>query len=193
MNYNQCFPVDYSDSRQRFTDAAKRAGATVNRYSLSAADASLDTDDLSIDVASVGQADDLLVVSSGLHGVEGFFGAAVQLALLDRWQTSAAACRLLLIHAMNPWGYKNLRRVDEQNIDLNRNFPNASYRGAPRGYQQLNALLNPARVVRITDFFTLRAGLNIARHGMSTLKEAVATGQYEYPKGLFFGGTLVVR
>ena len=29
---------------------------------------------------------------------------------------------------------------------------------------------------------------NIARHGMPAMKNAVAGGQYEYPKGLFFGG-----
>ena len=38
------------------------------------------------------------------------------------------------------------------------------------------------------DFYLLKAGWLVLRHGFSTLKQAVAGGQYEYPKGLFFGG-----
>ena len=36
--------------------------------------------------------------------------------------------------------------------------------------------------------FTLRAGREIARHGFHALKSAVAQGQYEFDRGLFFGG-----
>ena len=38
------------------------------------------------------------------------------------------------------------------------------------------------------DFYTLRAGWLVFREGMPALKQAVVGGQYEYPKGLFFGG-----
>ena len=48
---------------------------------------------LAIDVARAGaeRPDGVVVVSSGLHGVEGYFGAAVQLALLDRPDSCRAA------------------------------------------------------------------------------------------------------
>ena len=33
-----------------------------------------------------------------------------------------------------------------------------------------------------------RRGFQLARYGLKTLKDAVASGQYDYPNGLFFGG-----
>src|SRR5690606_12223975 len=33
-----------------------------------------------------------------------------------------------------------------------------------------------------------KLALAVLRHGMASLKQAVAGGQYEYPRGLFFGG-----
>lgn len=192
MDYASFFPTDYENSRLRFVNAATQAGAATERHAVPVADADgKAVNDLSIDVATIGQGSDLLIVSSGLHGVEGFFGAAVQLALLAQYRQSQVPYRLMLIHAMNPWGYRHLRRVDEGNIDLNRNFPNALYTGAPAGYHRLNGLLNPAGVSRNADFFTVKALANIARFGMPALKEAVASGQYEYPRGLFFGGNQI--
>jgi len=38
------------------------------------------------------------------------------------------------------------------------------------------------------DFYTLKAAWLVLRYGMPALKVAVVGGQYEYPKGLFFGG-----
>jgi hypothetical protein len=31
--------------------------------------------------------------------------------------------------------------------------------------------------------------VKILRHGLSAVKQAVAAGQYEYPQGLFYGGS----
>jgi hypothetical protein len=44
-----------------------------------------DGSDLSINVAFAGseQPSRVLIVTSGLHGVEGFFGSAIQVALLE--------------------------------------------------------------------------------------------------------------
>src|SRR5262249_29086 len=36
--------------------------------------------------------------------------------------------------------------------------------------------------------FTARALCAIARHGLAALKQAIAGGQYEFPRGIFFGG-----
>ncbi len=189
INYQPFFSTDYITARKRFTAAAAEAGADHQRYYLSQplVDTSSDCD-LSIDVASIGQGSELLVLSSGLHGIEGFFGSAVQLALLEQLRDQSLRCRVLLIHAMNPWGFHFRRRVDCNNIDLNRNFPTAQYKGSPNGYHQLNSLLNTESASAPFDWFTPRALLKIAQYGMPALKQAVASGQYDYPQGLFFGG-----
>jgi len=136
-----------------------------------------------------------VVVSSGIHGVEGFFGSAVQAALLEDvlggWVPAEDAA-LVLIHALNPYGFAWLRRVNEENVDLNRNFlrEGEAYEGSPDGYGALDVLLNPPEPPSTLSrlLFVPRAVLKILRHGMPALKNAVAGGQYDYPKGLFFGG-----
>jgi len=175
----------YKEAREKFLKASAGAGAMVESTEL--------LDDLSIDVCTLGQPDmPTLVVTSGLHGVEGFFGSAVQLALLQSLQQTElpAGIRLVLVHALNPYGFENVRRFDQNNVDLNRNFlkPEQAFRGAPEGYAALDAFLNPRSPISSLEPYRLKALLNILRYGMPALKEAIVRGQYEYPEGIFFGG-----
>jgi hypothetical protein len=83
----------------------------------------------------------------------------------------------------------NVRRVNENNVDLNRNFldPGDTYTGADAHYARMDGFLNP-RTPPGADFFWLQAGFYMARYGYNALKNAVVGGQYEFPAGLFFGG-----
>ncbi|MDH3693286.1 MAG: M14 family metallopeptidase, partial [Gammaproteobacteria bacterium] len=183
------FSKTFAESRRRFKDSAESTGADISSYSI---DADCE-EELAIDVATVG-ADDLptVVTTSGVHGVEGFFGSAVQHALLERLIERATEqhIRHVLIHAVNPFGFSQLRRVNEDNVDLNRNFREntGSYNGAPDGYANLNKFLNPESPPSRIEPFKLKAMWNIWRQGLQALKQSVAGGQYEYPRGLFFGG-----
>ncbi|WP_417732794.1 M14 family metallopeptidase [Rosistilla oblonga] len=185
------FSTSYRRARERFRIAADAIGASCDAFQVSGAGEG----GLTIDVATLGPADaPAVVVSSGVHGVEGFFGSAVQLAMLDRLrrQPPDRGLRFVLIHAINPFGFDQLRRFDEANIDLNRNFliDPQTYKGSPAGYAALDKFLNPASPAARWELpFHLQAMALIARHGMATLKSAVAGGQYEYPRGLFFGGS----
>ena len=188
------FSPDYGGARARFRDVTERAGFDRADYAIGLEGPQ--GEPLSIDFATKGAPDAArkVVVSSGLHGVEGFFGSAAQLALLDGpladW-TPPDGCALVLIHALNPYGFAWLRRVNEDNIDLNRNFlfGDQTYRGSPDKYEALDALLNPASPPASFEPFLAKAGLRILRHGLPALKSAVAGGQYDFPKGLFFGGS----
>jgi len=61
---------------------------------------------------------------SGIHGIEGFAGSAVQLALLDKWNRGELDGKptIVLVHVMNPFGMANWRRWNENSVDLNRNL-----------------------------------------------------------------------
>ena len=61
---------------------------------------------------------------SGTHGVEGFAGSALQVGLLDEGIQNELSpeSAVLMIHAINPYGMAHLRRFNEDNVDLNRNF-----------------------------------------------------------------------
>ncbi len=131
-------------------------------------------------------ADHLLVYSSGLHGVEGFPGSAVQLQLL----ANLPATTILFLHVLNPWGMANLRRFNEHNVDLNRNFlaPGQPYTSADPTYAEVDPLLNPQTPPPAFELFWPRVGWVVARHGYQALKNAVVGGQHQNPSGLFYGG-----
>lgn len=183
------FSQTYAEARRRFIDAACAIDANVHSYDIG----STSPDDFTIDVAILGMDDaPALVVSSGVHGLEGFLGSAVQLALLERLNDANTGknIRYVLIHGINPYGFAHFRRVNEDNVDLNRNFLTNTddYAGAPDGYAGLNGFLNPQSPPSRFEPFKLKALWNIGRFGLQTLKDTVACGQYEYPRGLFFGG-----
>lgn len=51
-----------------------------------------------------------------------------------------------------------------------------------------SGLLNPKSPPSQNEFLLPRIVWYILRHGFKSLQAAVASGQYEYPKGLFYGG-----
>mgnify|MGYP000199109786 CR=1 FL=1 len=124
-----------------------------------------------------------------MHGVEAFAGAATQLALLDALPALPADGALVLVHVLNPYGMAWLRRANEHNVDLNRNFlpDSASWTGAPPLYRRLDGLLNPASPPG-RDGFSLRLAMRGLCHGVHAVRQAIAHGQHRYPKGLFYGG-----
>lgn len=184
------FSPNYFEARRRFLAAAGLVRAWVRSFPIVATGPK--GEPLSIDTAYLGAGSPkrLLILSSGTHGVEGYAGSALQLAYLTRYGGAKPLGRhdgVLLVHALNPFGYAHGRRANEHNVDLNRNalerFP------GPRNphYAQLDTWLNP-RSAPGPDFFLLR-GLGYAlRLGPAGLKQAIARGQYEFPKGIFYGG-----
>ncbi len=185
------FSPDYATARQRFRQGVSRLGWQLETYPIDAKGPR--GEDLTIDVgvSRHGDPDRVLVLSSGVHGVEGFFGSAVQVALLERWANSPPlSTKVLLLHGLNPFGFAWLRRCDENNVDPGRNFLLAGerYEGSPTGYAGLEPFLNPRQPPSRWEPFTLKTLGMIARHGMPALWQAVAAGQYDAPQGLFFGG-----
>ena len=177
------FASSYREARDLFRSDVRKRGGDLRELVVDAAE------DLTIDVAVFNPgAERFLVVSSGLHGVEGFAGSAVQLAFLK--QTWPDDIGVVLLHALNPYGMHFRRRVNESNVDLNRNFlaPGESYAGSTEGYKKLNPLLNKPEAPGPFELFLPRALWAILTDGFNALKQAVVGGQYDYPEGLFFGG-----
>lgn len=191
MDLSAAFSPDYASARQQFRQLATRLGWQLEAHPIAAAGPGGEA--LTVDVGwSPGSGQErVLVVSSGIHGVEGFFGSAVQVALLQSWaEVGPPPLKCLFLHGLNPYGFAWLRRFDENNVDPNRNFllPGEKYEGAPAGYAELDELLNPRRPPSRCDLFSLQALWAVVRRGMPALQQSVAAGQYEYPRGLFFGG-----
>lgn len=189
----QAFSATYAQTRGRFLEAAAAAGLQIESHAHPLP--GRDAETLAMDVALAGAPDahHLLVVSSGCHGVEGFCGSGVQVfALHDQeWRDTAArqGVAVLYIHALNPYGFSHLRRVTQENVDLNRNFQDFSAPlPANAAYAPLHELLLPAHWPPDADNQAALAGY-VQAHGVSHFQTAVTQGQHDFPQGLFFGGT----
>ena len=183
------FSSDYVSARDRFSDAARAAGADL--FQLAWGARGPHDERLTIDIARLGaeNPNSVLLITSGVHGVEGFAGSAIQVQLLRNPPKLSNSSAMILIHCVNPYGMAWLRRSNENNIDLNRNFleQNDQYAGTPDAYRRLNRLLNPTGHSKRVDMFYPSILWHILRYGYKNSKQAV-TGQYDYPRGLFFGG-----
>lgn len=188
-----CFSASYRQARQRFLEACRGAGASARSFlHPSAADAG--GGPLHVDVARLGPrgAGRVLAVVSGTHGVEGFCGSGAQVACLRAGLARELPrdAALVLVHALNPYGFAHLRRVDQDNVDLNRNFVDHSAPHPPNpAYDRLHGLLvpadwdGPARAAADRELARL-----LAEQGARSLQSAIQLGQYEHPDGLFYGG-----
>ena len=192
------FSPTYDVARQRFLEAARDVHAQTASYPIDQVGPSGES--LSIDIAWVGarEPNQAVVVTSGLHGVEGFLGSAVQLAWLVRLASGEVELpprtTVVLVYAVNPFGFAWQRRTDSRNVDLNRNFVDRrvgeKYFGTPDGYGYAQKILTPSSVPSWMSYptFLFGAAWLVARHGAPMLRTAVASGQYEDQDGLFFGG-----
>lgn len=189
---HRAFSKTYIEAQSRFRELATRNGGLLTEIPHPLI--GCNGEPLAIDVASWGSdnPESTLLLSSGLHGVEGFFGSAVQVALLESGllPDRLERMRLVLVHALNPWGFSCGRRFDHNNIDCNRNFllPGADYSGSPELYRELDSFLNPKRRPHLVDSFFVEAFWLIRRFGFAPLQQAIASGQFDFPEGLFFAG-----
>src|SRR5450432_778045 len=124
MNSAESFSASYAEARTRFRETARGAGGALE--AIANPNRGPDGGDLTADVAWFGpkQAEKVLVMVSGTHGAEGFCGSGAQVDWLRRGEHASlpAGLGVLLIHAINPYGFAWLRRVTEENVDLNRNW-----------------------------------------------------------------------
>jgi hypothetical protein len=187
------FSADYNEARGKFRDAGAAAGAALDSYHNPAT--SPDGLALSTETAWLGprQAERVLVVMSGTHGVECFCGSGIQAGLLRSGiavEERPAGIALLLIHAINPSGFAWLRRVTEGNVDLNRNFVdhNLPY-PINSGYEELRPAICPKEWTpsgrQAADAVLEAYG---AGHGAMALQGAITSGQFTDPEGVFYGG-----
>ena len=192
MSASVHFGTDYAEARSKFRAAVANAGLTFQSHVNAAVDGP-NGDELTTDVVRIGAMDapNILFLISATHGVEGFCGSGAQTAMLrgGLFDGLPADLAVVFIHAINPYGFAHLHRTT--NVDLNRNFVDFD-KPVPDStkYEAIHPLVLPAdwdgpahasAEARIDDY--------IRAHGQSAWQEAVTSGQYARPDGLFYGGT----
>jgi len=192
MNRHFIEAPGFTAQRERFIEAARAAGAELTEFEHPMRGPRREM--LATDVAVIGDplAPKRFIVVSGTHGIEGYYGSDSQIAFLHSLQKRAlpADVCVVMVHLINPWGTAWLRRVNEDNVDLNRNYvafneplpDNARYEAFHTIYLCPD-LDGPAR--RRADE---RLADEIERLGLATVMGIVEAGQYAHADGIFFGG-----
>ncbi len=194
------FQESYDDCRREFLEQAEVISQQYKDVQISALDIkSREDSDLTIDYCYIpAQVSHkrLLILTSAVHGVEGYVGSAIQQMALKELikDVNLDDLGLLVIHGINPFGFKNNRRFTENNVDLNRNssVDTDLYSSVNQGYSDLYTFLNQKEKVNLTSFsnffFQITAIQKIVKHSMGSLRQAVMQGQYQYENGIYFGG-----
>lgn len=195
MSASAFFASSYAAARAKFLTAAAAAGATLTTHALPEKRGP-QGEQLCMDVAALGveqPVEAVLLLISGTHGVEGQCGSGIQVGYwVDQLHGALpAGTATLMIHALNPYGFAWRRRVNEDNVDLNRNFRDFSA-PLPDGsaYEAIHPCLvpeewdGPGRLEADREL-----GQRIAAAGIPAYQAVLQRGQYTRPTGLFYGGT----
>jgi predicted deacylase len=188
-------PSSYEQSRADFRallETIKRRwpSAALKRAALSASDLTIDW----IQAEGAKQNDKVFILTTGLHGIEAYAGVYILQLFLEEYlpRLDEKTTGLVLVHAINPWGMQQRRRVNRDNIDLNRSFVGPDERQENPDYERLAAFINPQRRLGSLALeqgrFLAHLALKIAQMGTLRIKCGLLSGQYRHPRGLYFGG-----
>jgi Protein of unknown function (DUF2817) len=186
------FPSDYRTGRRAFIVACEHDDVDVIARVHPTAQGR-DGKPLFLDTAIIGPRDakKALLLISAVHGVEGYFGSGVQTGLMREGLARRVPCdtKIVLLHALNPYGFSWDRRVNEDNADINRNFVEFTDPPANKNHEGLAEFISP-RDVSSDAMKAANAKLTafLKEHGAMALQEAISRGQYQYPDGVYYGG-----
>jgi Protein of unknown function (DUF2817) len=151
-------------------------------------------EDLAMDSVWIGPKDahKVLCVTCGTHGLEAAAGAATLRQFLqspdsDTLPTDSA---LLIVHAINPYGWAYDRRGNEDGIDLNRNcLDHAQPHPLNPVYDDLHAFIKTPCVDEAGQTAFIRDFYDYAKHhGLNAAVSGITAGQYNHPDGISYGG-----
>jgi predicted deacylase len=192
------FPASYDASKARFLGNADHL--RKNYRDVEVDSIVVGTEHLTVDTIYIPAQDtprNLVILTSGNHGVEGYAGSAVQAIFTEKVlpHLDLSHTGVMMIHALNPWGFKHNRRGTESNVNLNRNFSLSPdlFQTRNDAYDQIRNLLEPTGPVKNACAFPALKLIEkmVLEKGVTqeSLTEAIGMGQYRSPKGIDFGGT----
>ena len=197
--YSDSFRTTYEETRsgvRELIGELEQAGAVVEAESYPV-DAS---SGLYIDtfyLPSAGEHRNLIILTTGVHGMEGYIGDV----MLDVFfgevypELNRENTGILVVANVNPYGMKNYRRYNENNVDLNRNFIldwDTFDLTSNKEYPKVEEFLGPTGKIGNALWHEAGFYLSLAKtaitDGADTVSDALLTGQYEYPQGVYYGG-----
>lgn len=197
--YSDVFYNSYDDIRAHLKDrvAELKADGVKVKVSEHAID---ESDGLYIDNIYLPSKDDkenLIVLTTGVHGMEGYIGSVMLDVFFDEIYPTLDTedTGILVVANVNPYGMKYMRRYNENNVDLNRNFildwENFDM-ASNKDYPEVKEFLQPEGKIGNALWHEVGFYLNLAKEaitkGADKVSDALLTGQYEYAQGVYYGG-----
>lgn len=198
-NYSEYFFTTYEEVRENLekrVSKLRNAGAEVevSQYAID------EKDGLYIDniyLPSASEKTNLIVLTTAVHGMEGFIGSVMLDVFFEEIYPTLDTEKtgILVVANVNPYGMKYLRRYNENNVDLNRNFIidwDNFDRASNKDYPEVKEFLQPEGKIGNALWHEVGFYASLAKEaltkGADKVSDALLTGQYEYPQGVYYGG-----
>ncbi|NOQ77394.1 MAG: DUF2817 domain-containing protein [Methylococcaceae bacterium] len=121
--------------------------------------------------------------------VDGYCGSAAKIDFLRHLPEIDSNTTVLIIHALNPYGFAFDWRANEDNIDLNRNFVDFTAPPSNSDYQELKPFLGLTGLAEQSLLATQKFFQQYRlAWGDTRFEQAVSSGQYSDASGLFYDG-----
>ena len=191
--YCDSFYNSYDEVRTHLQDLTAELGTQISSYAIDEADG------LYIDSFYLPgeEKTNLIVLTTGVHGMEGYIGATMLDVFFEEIypNLNRENTGVLVVANVNPYGMKHYRRYNENNVDLNRNFIldwESFDLASNKEYPKVDKFLGPTGKIGNALWheagFYLSLGKTAITDGAGTISDALLTGQYEYPQGVYYGG-----
>ena len=198
-SYSDSFYNSYDEVRANLlarVDSLRNAGITVEHSSY----AIDESDGLYVDnilLPATEETTNLILLTTGVHGMEGYIGSVMLDVFFEEVYPTldTANTGVLIVANINPYGMKYMRRYNENNVDLNRNFIedwDSFDLSSNKEYPKVDSFLQPEGKMGNAFWHEVGFFLSLAKEaiftGADTISDALLTGQYEYPEGVYYGG-----
>lgn len=197
--YSEYFYNSYDEIREHLKVRVQKLAADgievqVSEYAVDA------SDNLYIDNIYLPSKDakkNLIVLTTGVHGMEGYIGSVMLDVFFEEIYSTLNTenTGVLIVANVNPYGMKYMRRYNENNVDLNRNFildwDNFDM-ASNKDYPEVKNFLQPEGKIVNALWHEAAFYFSLAKEaltkGADKVSDALLTGQYEYPQGVYYGG-----
>ena len=197
--YSEYFLNTYEEVRENLRNRVaklKDAGIAVqvSEYAID------ETDDLYIDnlyLPAKKESTNLIILTTGVHGMEGYIGSVMLDVFFEEIYPTLNhdTTGVLVVANVNPYGMKYKRRYNENNVDLNRNFIldwDSFDLSSNKDYPDVVNFLQPEGKIGNALWHEVGFYSSLAKEaltkGTDKVSDALLTGQYEYPNGVYYGG-----
>ena len=197
--YSEYFYNSYDEIRSHLKE--RISSLRVNGVEVEVSEHAIDeSDDLYIDNIYLPASEEnknLIVLTTGVHGMEGYIGSVMLDVFFEEIYPTlnTETTGILIVANVNPYGMKYMRRYNENNVDLNRNFIfdwDNFDKTSNKDYPEVKEFLQPEGKIGNALWHEAGFYLSLAKEaitkGTDKVSDALLTGQYEYANGVYYGG-----